>query len=183
MSQPKSSNSSTEIPSHPHTACRCSAYSPGWVSHPEIAFHIFCALLAYVPINRTRQELLFQTIHYSLPFSAFEITGKAAREGQRKVLSRPALNTHQGLTPRLHVRMPLHFLPVFTCCYDRHKPVLKYKWALKAFGQGREMGRKGFYLGAVTVSLELENSLLSYKPIKHWNTKKHWVQGHDDRLG
>ena len=38
--------------------------------------------------------------------------------------------------------------------------------ALKAFGQGREMGRKGLYLGAVTVSLELENSLLSYKPIK-----------------
>lgn len=102
MSQSKSRHSSTEIPSHPHTACRCFAYSPGWVSHPEIAFHVFCALLAYVPINMTRQELLFQAVHYSSPFSAFEITGKAVREGQRKVPSSPALNTHQGLIPRLH---------------------------------------------------------------------------------
>lgn len=45
------------------------------------------------------------------------------------------------------------------------------------------MGRKDFYLGAVTDSLELENAVLSYKFIKHRNTKKHWVQGHDDSLG
>lgn len=56
MSQPKISQPSTEIPSHPHGACRWFVYSPGWAPHPEIALRVFCAQLAGVLINRTRQK-------------------------------------------------------------------------------------------------------------------------------
>lgn len=89
MSPSKSSQSSIKIPGHPHIACRWFVYSPGWITHPEIAFYVFCAQSAGVSINKTRHELLFQAIHYSLTFSAFEVTRKAVEGELRKVPNRP----------------------------------------------------------------------------------------------
>ena len=114
----KSSQSSIKILSHPHIACRWFVYSPQWILHPEIALHVFCTQSTGISINRTRHKSLFQAIHYSLPFSAFGITGKAVGGGLRKVPNRPTLSTYQGLTCRLSARLPLLFLPVFARCCD-----------------------------------------------------------------
>lgn len=88
--------------------------------------------------------MLFQRIHYSLPFSAFEITGKAVGEGQRKVTNRPTPSTHQSLTPRTPARVPLHFLLYLHATMTGHESVLKHKQALKVFCEGWEMEEEDF---------------------------------------
>lgn len=83
--------------------------------------------------------MLFQRIHYSLPFQHLK-----SQEGQRKVTNRPTPSTHRSLIPRTPARVPLHFLLYLHATMTGHESVLKHKQALKVFCEGWEMGEEDF---------------------------------------